>query len=455
MNHYFYFFSTYLFLLAIPSVAQVELPVRFENISSNPEHGGVFHIQGDFTLLGNTNLTLQDFDPNTNGLEIDNNNVNMKYVNVSNSPGILNASSSDLEFSNENGVNPDCAEVLFAGLYWSGRAEAGVGTTFEIDGIELDKRKVQFKGPLDDQFIEIRASQLTGTDRILFPDGNEFLEMFVGYSDVTELVKNQGQGTYTIGNIALTEGDGGDTGYFGHWALIVVYENKGMQLRDVSIFDGYAFVRARNMGTFLSGSFDIEGFNASSFGDVKLKLGVLAGEGDRNIAGDRLEIRNASNDRWVPLSHPLNSPDNFFNASIYTPNRIDGQLVENKRAPFLINNLGIDIAMWEVPNPNNSIIGNGQTKTTFRFGTRQDLYIIYALAFSVDAYEADLEANLSILDENNLPLDDQTLNNLSINDTLSLKIEIKNLGFEDIKDAFFELPLPYGLTLIEESSMLS
>ncbi|TVP47806.1 MAG: PKD domain-containing protein [Mongoliibacter sp.] len=451
MKKHFYLLIFLYFSLTLLSDAQVDVPVGFKKVSKSESTVDTYHIQGDFTILGNTNLTLRDFNPNTNGVNVDNNRVQMEYVNISNEADILNSSSSDLQFSNENNVNPDCSEILFAGLYWSGRAEPGIGDSFEVRGIPLNKRKVKFKGPLDDEFIEVKANQMGAVDRILYPEEDEYLEMFVGYADVTDLVNVQGQGTYTVGNIALTEGNGGDTGYFGHWALIVVYKNEGMQLRDISIFDGYAFVAAERIGTFISGSIDIEGFNASQFGDVKLKLGILAGEGDRNITGDRLEIRNAANTNWVPLSHSLNTSDNFFNASIYTPNRIDNQLLENRRNPNYINNSGIDIAMWEVPNPNNSIIANGQTKTSFRFGTRQDLYIIYALAFSVDAYESDIEAKISVFDSKNIPMEEFGLENLSVDDIISFKIDIRNLGFEDIEDAYFELGIPDGVLLLEES----
>src|SRR5690606_36417867 len=92
---------------------------------------------GDFALIGNTNLTLQNY-----GNQVQNGNNPMKYVDVD-SPDAMglggtptfNSSSARLEFSAENGANPECSRVVFAGLYWSGRAsDAGPdGSQFSVD----------------------------------------------------------------------------------------------------------------------------------------------------------------------------------------------------------------------------------------------------------------------------------------------------------------------------------
>ena len=65
---------------------------------------------------GNTNLTYAN--PST----ATSNSNDMIYVDVDGLPQTLNSSSASLEFSNENGADPNCTNVVYAGLYWLGRA---------------------------------------------------------------------------------------------------------------------------------------------------------------------------------------------------------------------------------------------------------------------------------------------------------------------------------------------
>lgn len=80
----------------------------------------VYNVKGDFTMLGNTNLTLVNYAPGT-----DNQNNAMKYVDIDGDPNTLNSSMATLELSNsgENGASPNCSTVLFAGLYWTGKSD--------------------------------------------------------------------------------------------------------------------------------------------------------------------------------------------------------------------------------------------------------------------------------------------------------------------------------------------
>ncbi|GAL82422.1 hypothetical protein JCM19274_4062 [Algibacter lectus] len=114
-----------------------------------------FNIKGDFSMIGNTNLTLTDYD------ETSSNGEDMRYVDIDGDSRTFNSSSSLLEFSTENGALPECSNIIYAGLYWTGRAsldgpdanEDGDGNpnTFTITkGTEtknFDKTKVLFKGP--------------------------------------------------------------------------------------------------------------------------------------------------------------------------------------------------------------------------------------------------------------------------------------------------------------------
>jgi gliding motility-associated-like protein/uncharacterized repeat protein (TIGR01451 family) len=580
------FLVIFLLFLGTVSFAQNDNRVPFTHRVGNPApQNNIFKIRGDFAIIGNTNLTLVDSTKVNNSLN------DMKYVDIDGDESTLNSSAATLVFSQENGADPNCSEILYAGLYWSGRAKPRVGLEFDvitssepgnqvesvsdqeqlvyhlddvnfstysmsisragsennrfprfnfisnaggdsfafefrnletnpgryrigngswitltnqvveivgnisiltfdpveiIDGnikltfdriqknnvtngltdlyrnnlnninltadgeytpdivttVRFDKRKVKIKGPSSSEYSVVTATN----NNIIYPF-NDLEDMYVGYVDVTQFVKENGIGEYTVADIALTEGNGGPVGYYGHWGIIVVYENSKMDWRDVTVFDGYSFVLSPDGFSPTSGELKIEGFNAVQNGPVNLKLGVMGGEGERGLSGDFLEIRNAADSDWVRLRHPLNSTNNFFNSSIYTPVRDNvGNLVANPRNPTLLNNTGIDIAMWDVPNPNNEIIANGQTSTTFRYGSRSDIYNIYAIAFSVDSYVPEIQAFNQIETIGGAtPAENPTV---QPGEEIGYSLEIRNLGTEAIEDGKVVIPVPFTTTFV-------
>lgn len=209
-------------------------------------------------------------------------------------------------------------------------------------------------------------------------------DIYTAYKDVTAYVKQHGVGNYFGADIDLVEGNGGSAGYFGGWGLIVIYENPTMNWRDITIFDGYAHVAGNTYYQL-----PLSGFRAAQNGAVNVTMGMMAGEGDRGISGDNFRIRNSANNAWVYLNHSGNqtsgnsNSNNFFNSSILT---------DGSRFPNYSNNTGLDIAKFNLSNANNSLIGNNQTSTTFRYGSdgedtdNRDTYVIYNIVFAVDAY---------------------------------------------------------------------
>jgi uncharacterized repeat protein (TIGR01451 family)/gliding motility-associated-like protein len=583
---------TNLFLILLTGVfsgkisAQTDNRVPFKHRVGNPApENNIFKLRGDFTIIGNTNLTL------ANPEEIDNSGNQMIYVDVDNNPNTVNSSSSTLVFSRENNADPNCSEIIYAGLYWSGRANPELGMNFDVisryengqpiqvsnqiqianhndsiansfylmsisrigsegnrsprytftsrrggntyqfefsnsntnparyrigtsgpmttipnqivttdgnirtvtfdpitinDGeitlqidrlqrivsrteelaayrtnqnfaritangvfvpevpvyVNLDKRKIKIKGPAASEYQEIIAT----ANNILYPQG-ELNDMYVGYADVTQLIKSQGIGEYTVADLALTDGIGGSVGYFGHWGIVVVYENSKMKWRDVTVFDGYSFIRTRGDSIAVNGELLINGFNAVQNGPVNLKLGLMASEGERGLVGDYFEIRNAADTEWVRLNHALNETNNFFNSSIYTPvSDNSGNLVANPRNPELDNNTGIDIAMWNVSNPNNSIIANGQTSTSFRYGSNIDIYNIYSIAFSVDAYVPDIQGLNQVATINGAPAVENPT--VQPGQEIEYTLDIRNLGTEEIENGKVIIPIPFTSTFV-------
>lgn len=396
-------------------------------------------------MIGNTNLTPVNYSDTAD------NAFTMEYVDIDGDNSTFNSSSSLLEFSTENGANPECSSIVFAGLYWTGRAAQdgpdndldgdGNPNTFTVtkNGVtkNFDKTKVLFKGP------NSSYEQITATE-IQFPDGL-YNNMYASYADVTQIVSdNGGIGEYTVADIATTEGQANPYGYYGGWGLVVVYQNIDMKWRDVTVFDGYAYVESAGGENFI----DVNGFKAVQTGDVNIKLGLMAGEGDVGFDGDKFSIivpdgnddknilTTLDDNTYRDLQHTGNTTNNFFNSSIYTHNGVTG-----KRTPDLSNNTGVDIAVFNIENTDKSLITNGQDYTRFRYNSTRDTYIIFNATFSVDAYIPEPQGLLSVTTLNGSePSDVNT--SLEPSESADFLIEIKNAGTEATDNTKLTIPLP-------------
>src|SRR5690606_11043491 len=124
-------------------------------------------------------------------------------------------------------------------------------------------------------------------------------------------------------------------GFSGGWGMVVIYENPAMKWRDITVFDGYGYMNTANSPKELP----VSGFTAAQNGNVNIKLGMMASEGDRPISGDYFDIQNTSN-AWrrinkedgstIAATTSNASTSNFFNSAIMTGN--------NTRNPNLLNN---------------------------------------------------------------------------------------------------------------------
>ncbi|WP_321996537.1 gliding motility-associated C-terminal domain-containing protein [Draconibacterium orientale] len=415
-----------LILLGITSTAQVRVPFEPRSSEFTPNKT-TYSIKGDFTMIGNTNLTLRRYADNKNNSQND-----MIYVDKDTDGGTQNSSSANLQFSTENGAFPECSNVIYAGLYWTGRMDYG----YSLNSTErLAMRTVKFKAP-GGSYQTLQAND----DEIRYPGDND---MYAGYIEVTDIVKNAGEGEYWLADIALSEGNGGSTGYYGGWGLVVVYENSKMKWRDITVFDGYAYVQ----GSTANHTLEVSGFNTVQAGPngemvpVDIKMGFMAGEGDVGISGDYFEIQKQVDNSYMRLSHTGNTTENFFNSSIETGG--------NLRNPNLPNNTGLDISMFNVVNTDNEVIANSQTSTRFRYGSTQDTYVIFSIVFAVDAYIPETEAIVTNTAINGVP------NPVSLftdpGHILDIEVELKNKGTEATDNTLIVIPIPYTASFVENS----
>ncbi|WP_449397377.1 HYR-like domain-containing protein, partial [Cognatitamlana onchidii] len=434
----------FLFIGIMSSHGQVRVPFA-PRVSNTPPSNSIYTVKGDFQMIGNTNLTLVNYGNTTT------NNSDMRYVDIdsdANNDGVQdnngvnetwNSSSATLNFSTENGALPECSRVLYAGLYWFGRADVGsngdqyfVTATKNGETRTFDKRKVLINGPdATEDYVEITAEEFnTPNTNIYFPFDLD-INLYTAYAEITQYVQDNGVGEYFLADLALREGSQDINGFTGGWGMVVIYENSKMNWRDITVFDGHAFVSGNNGSeTF---SFDVNGFEAAPQGPVNIKLGVMASEGERNFTSDYLEIEVQNSGTYQRLTHgATNSTNNFFTSSILTGG--------NNRNPNLFNNTGVDILMFDIPNTGNSIINNGQEETSFRYGSGQDGFAIFNLTFAVDAYVPEpvgVLSNTSINGSN--PGSTPTVEPGEFAD---YTIELTNQGTEPIENTTLTIPIP-------------
>ena len=319
-----------------------------------------------------------------------------------------------------------------------------------VNEVDFDKKKIKFRYG-DEDYIDIEANN----GEILYISGDgDRANMYSAFADVTDYVKTHGVGAYYAANIPGREGDSGNnctgsliaySGESSGWSLIVVYENEGMSWKDVSIFDGFAYVDAENTGT-TSYPLNITGIQTAQNGPITPKLGILAFEGDVNISPsytDFVQIKDVS-DNWVKLTHTGSTDGNdFFNGTVTTGG--------NLRVPDQTYNYGVDIIMIDLDNPDNSIIANNQTEMNLEYGTNRDMYVITCIAMSVDAYVPEIEpynyvskiAGSTVFDQENLTV--------LPGQEVEYVLEIRNIGNEPFTNSLVEIPIPYN-TVYHSSS---
>ena len=552
----------------IQSYAQVNVGFTQRTSQYSPTKK-IYTVKGDFTMLGNTCLTPQNY-----AIDQNNNGQYMTYIDTDNDPSTLNSSSSTLALSTENGAVPSCSNIVYAGLYWTGKSSpnqtfsaskqvqsgtqainnnvtvahgeniantnyalsisrndpsnnnrnpiytfSGNGKTYMfnfynssatnrvtlsvngasatnvpvsvnagntdatlttpyviVDGTvsitikklirssatnlnstdtqntstaqitvagtvpnyitvtkQFDKRIISLKGPSSSTYTQFTAA----ANDIYYPNGTED-DIYSAYKEITDYVKLNGIGEYFAADMALLEGDSGGTGYSGGWGIIVIYENFKMKYRDITIFDGYAYVKSTNTSGY---TLPVSGFNTVQTGTVGVKMGMMASEGDVSYTGDYFQIKKNSDASFLSLNHTGNTSTNFFNSSINAG---------GARNPNLQNNTGIDICMFNVPNSGNSVIGNSQTSTTFKYGTSGDTYSIFAIVLAVDAYVPVSEAMLTATTINNAtatkPFTSQP------GQEIGCLVNVKNLGTEAINNYKLIIPIPYNATYVAGSA---
>jgi len=300
-----------------------------------------FNVRGDVAIVGNRSLVGSSAASDDNATTMNNLDLDGDATTVKNS------TSADLTL-------PAGSSVLWAGLYWAGRSAS------------VNKNTIKFK-KAGDTYTTYTATQLDDGNTI---SGITAENHFQGFIEITSYIQSKGAGTYWGGDVITTIGNGASdpysTGYYGGWALIVIYSDDTQPYRNITVFDGYSSVWLGNgTGTV---TVPISGFLTPSSGTFTTKMGIIAWEGDKNITNDKLRL-NANVD-VNNVSDANNPATNFFN----------GTITNTPRNPSTTQNWGVD---FDYITSNISLPLNS-TSTNVYFNTSGDFYLPGALVFNVD-----------------------------------------------------------------------
>ncbi|MDT7828895.1 T9SS type B sorting domain-containing protein [Pricia sp. S334] len=396
--------------------------------------GDNIKIRGDIIFVGNNILNRQ-----TNAVDANvpyndnanNNNQRMEYIDIDGDPSTFSSSSAEL-----NVADPSCSQVRYAGLYWASTYSTDRSTADNepFTGTPRDERwnEIKFKIP-GGNYVDLVADNnpdAPGQEDDIITNGyrpadpSRFIKdaPVICYKNVTNLVRSNvnPNGEYTVANVRATKGkrNGGSSA---GWVLIIIYENPNESGKFISTFDGYAGVSGS------SGNIDVavNGFRTlpTPF-PVRARIGVGALEGDRSINGDQFRIRaNSVTGGFTQLETGNNLKNNFFNSSITT----NGNQVPT-RTPYGTNTLGTDLDLFNLNNPNESVLPNDETGATLRFTSSGDGYGPFLAAFAVEIIEPNIVLEKRVED---IAGNDITNAGVNLGQTLDYVLSFRNLGNDD------------------------
>ena len=386
------------------------------------------NIKGGSAIFGNTLLHIIDNDSvnttkmNDNGADgnsiYGNNRENLQYADIDGNTGngsvTRNSSSSDLILP--AGTNT----IKLARLYWGGFV---VDSEFNMAAAANKKIKIR-KGTSAD-YADVTAF---GIDK---EEVSTTSSQYQAYADVTELVKNNGAGTYEVGNVPLSAGAFSISGANGGWCIVVVYENQILNYNSIRFYDG--FEKVYTLGNLPSISETLTGLNVPS-GELKredAKMGVVAWEGDANLKTDFLKINGNS------FSNATNPANNPWNGTITN----NGVHVTTKN-PNYTNQMGLDIDQFDVGVGYG--ISPGDTSVTLQFGAEADRYFPGAFTFTIKMKDPSITLNKTVFDASN--------NNLAeVNEVLTYKLKGKNTGIGNANSVIITDTLPSTITYLPNS----
>ena len=199
---------------------------------------------------------------------------------------------------------PNNANIVAAYLYWAG---SGTG----------------------DQEVSLNDIQITSDETYLVNYEDPFngtLTYFSCFADITDLITNSGNITYTLSNLDISNTLATNSGYcsnrtnFAGWSMYVIYEEASLPINQVSLFQGLEIInRVVQEKTIVIDNLNVLDNDGA-------KIGFLAWEGDSNLNyGETLQINGnlISNPPLNPADNAFNGTNSFTNSSTFYNGDLD------------------------------------------------------------------------------------------------------------------------------------
>lgn len=386
-------------VLAPPAAAEVARPLapRF-----------AVNTTGDVLLVGNTTMTCPEAEQacvqaraGQGGARNNNNSFAMQHIDVDDDPATFASSRAQLAL-------PGGTDVLWAGLYWGGRTNAGARGQAAPDAAERDRVLLAAPGlPPSD----VTATQL---DTVASAAG-----VYQGFAEVTQLVQAAGPGDYTVADVQ--SGTGEDR--YGGWTLVVVTKDPAEPLRNLVVADGFAVVRSGEPATLT-----VDGFRTPPSGPVRTRLGAVTYEGDRGATGDRFLLEGS------PVADGLNAPNNAFNSGI-----TDLGARVTAKAPDQVNQLGFEVKRYL----QDDVLPNDATATTIALDSSGDTYYPGAVTLATELFAPDVGPVKSVVDADG--------GDVLPGDVLTYDLELTNAGDDAAAGLVVTDVVPAGTSVVPGS----
>ncbi|MEZ4856417.1 MAG: gliding motility-associated C-terminal domain-containing protein [Gelidibacter sp.] len=237
--------------------------VSIKQFGQNIELYQQFNGRYDYTAIGNT---LNPFE----------NNIVQSFCDI------LPSSQANLNL-------PNTSTIVAAYLYWAG---SGVGDT-----------NITLNGTSVDADLTYNVSYNNSPTNVL--------TYFSCFADVTNLVTTQGNTTYELSDLDISETLANNTAYcanrtnFAGWSIYIIYEDDNLPLNQVNLFQGLEIIDRNNTEKTIILN------NLNVIDNQNAKIGFLAWEGDNALNyGESLSINGN-----ILSNPPLNYADNAFNGT--------------------------------------------------------------------------------------------------------------------------------------------
>ncbi|GAA0375548.1 hypothetical protein Acor_82420 [Acrocarpospora corrugata] len=145
---------------------------------------------------------------------------------------------------------PEDAEVVWAGLYWSGVNDPG--------------RKVLLRGPDDDRYRTVRPAEVT---KLVMPIGSGYQ----AFADVTRLVRSAGKWWFADKSV-----ESGVSRHAG-WGLVVVAKDRDQPYSQAVVLDTATVIKDRSL------TVPLRGLTPSA---APARLDLVVWDGDADLSGD-------------------------------------------------------------------------------------------------------------------------------------------------------------------------